>query len=254
MERNSKMSKPLISVQLYSVREQLSEDYEGTIRKIAAMGYENVEPAGFPGTTPEAAVKLFKELGLKSLSFHGGLPLAEKKNEMLELAELLGAKYLFTGFGPPEWDTVDKIKAVADKFNEAAENAAAHGLKVGNHNHGWEMNIVDGRPAYEYFIEFASPEVLCQIDTYWVKVGGQDPVEVLNKVTGRAPVLHIKDGPGVATEAMLPVGDGIMDFPAIIATETAKKAEALVVEIDRCDTDMMDAVEKSCKYLSGLVK
>jgi len=104
-----------ISVQLYSVREQAAADYEGTIRAIADMGFENVEPAGYPGTTPAEAAKLFESLGIKAPSCHGGLPLGENKNQVIEEALMLGHKYVITGCPPnfkENYESAYKIKAM----------------------------------------------------------------------------------------------------------------------------------------------
>lgn len=92
---------PQITVQLYSVREQAAKDYEGTIRAIAEMGYGCVEPAGYPGSSPEKASRLFKELGLQAPSAHIGLPVGDQKNEIIEQALLMGHKALITGIPIP---------------------------------------------------------------------------------------------------------------------------------------------------------
>ena len=123
-----------ISVQLYSVREQAGADYEGTIRAIADMGFDNVEPAGFPGTTPEDAAKLFKELGIKAPSCHCGLPVGDNKNKIIETAQIMGHEMLVTGCPPnfkENFKDADTIKATAELYCEAAANAAEHGLQIG---------------------------------------------------------------------------------------------------------------------------
>ena len=114
----------LLGIQLYTVREAAEKDYAGTMRRLAAMGYEAVEPAGFPGTTIDEAIKIYKDLNFKLVSCHSKLPLGDDKNEVLENAQKLGVKYIFSGLGQ-DWSSVDKIKAHADVCNEAAANAAA---------------------------------------------------------------------------------------------------------------------------------
>lgn len=240
-----------IGIQLYSVRGNAAKDFAGTIRQVAEMGYKVMEPAGFPGSNVEDAATLFKELGVEIVSFHGGLPLGENKNRIIDEAQTLGAKYIISGFGPDNFKTEDAIKASADTFNQAAAVAAEHGLQVGYHNHDWEMFDVNGTPGYRIFLENTEENVLTQLDTYWVKVGGQDPVSVLKEVGERAKVIHIKDGPCVRSEPMTAVGSGKMDFPPIIAAATC--AEALIVELDSCGTDMMEAVKQSYDYLKSIV-
>lgn len=240
-----------LAIQLYTVRDVITKrDFASVVRKIAEIGYVGVEPAGFPGTTPDAAGKLFKELGLAVPSAHTKLPLGTDKNEVLDAMAAIGCKRIISGKGPDDFKTLDAIKRVCDLFNEASAIAKANGLAVGYHNHWWEFEPVEGRLPYQVMLEHLAPDVFFQIDTYWTKVGGSDPVKVIKELGKRAPVLHIKDGPGIRGEPHLAVGSGVMDFPAIM-----KAAEAIVewhiVELDACATDMMEAVEKSYAYLVG---
>ncbi len=243
------MSAP-IALQLYSVREYAKEDFEATVRKVAAMGYVGVEPAGFPGTTPEAAGKLFKELGLAVPSAHVALPLGDNKNEVLDTMQAIGSTRIVSGKGPGDYDTLDKIKATCGLFNEANAVAKENGMTLGIHNHWWEYLQVEGRYVYEVMLEHLDPDILLQVDTYWVNTAGVNPAAVVKQFGPRAALLHIKDGPCVKEESMTAIGDGVMDFPAII--EAGKPhTEWLIVELDRCATDMMEAVEKSYQYLIG---
>ncbi|HLV34243.1 MAG TPA: sugar phosphate isomerase/epimerase [Spirillospora sp.] len=243
-----------IGLQLYTLREAAAKDgYETVVRRVAEIGYVGVEPAGFPGSSVEAAAKLFKELGLEVPSIHARFPVGDAKNEAIETAQALGSKRIIAGIGRgDQWDTLDKIKANCDLINEAAANTAPHGIVVGYHNHWWEFDtVVNGRPAFEYMLEQLDPSVFFQIDTYWVQVGGHNVVDVLKQVGARAPLLHIKDGPADSPDAdMVAVGSGAMDWNAIMAA-SASTAEWHIVELDRCATDMYAAVADSYKYLVG---
>ena len=245
-----------IGLQLYSVREYAQANgYEAAVRKVAAMGYVGVEPAGFPGTTAEAAGKLFRELGLQVPSAHVALPLGDQKNEVLDTMRAIGSTRIVTGKGPGDFDTLDKIKATCDLFNEANAVAKENGMVFGIHNHWWEYIQVEGRYVYEVMLESLDPDILLQVDTYWVNTAGVNPAEIVKLYGGRAALLHIKDGPCVKSEPMTAVGDGVMDIPAIV--EAGKPhTEWLIVEIDRCAGDMMEAVAKSYDYLveSGLTR
>jgi sugar phosphate isomerase/epimerase len=100
-------------------------------------------------------------------------------------------------------------------------------------------------------LDLLDPGIFFEVDTYWVKVGGSDPVAVVKNLGARAPMLHIKDGPGTKEAAHTAVGEGIMDIPALLKA-SGSNAKALVVELDRCDTDIMVAVKKSLDYLTSL--
>lgn len=243
-----------IALQLYTLREAAARDgYETVVRRVAEIGYAGVEPAGFPGSSAEAAARLFQDLGLAVPAMHGRFPAGDDRNEAIETALALGTQRIVAGIGPGDrWDTLDKIKANCDLINEAAANAAAHGLTVGYHNHWWEFDtVVDGRPAYAHMMERLDPAVIFEIDTYWVQVGGQDVVTVLRQASARAPLLHIKDGPADHPEAdMVAVGAGAMDWDTIIPA-AADTAEWHIVELDRCATDMVTAVAESYRYLVG---
>jgi sugar phosphate isomerase/epimerase len=242
--------KPAIALQLYTLREKAAEDFEGMVRQVAEMGYVGVEPAGFPGTTAEAAGKLFKELGLKVPSAHTGLPLGDTKNEVLDAMSAIDCPRIITGKGPDDFNTLDKIKSTCDLFNEANAAAKAAGFAFGIHNHWWEYTPVDGAYPYQIMLERLDPDILFEIDTYWVQTAGCDVVEVVREVGERAPLLHIKDGPCVQTEPMTAVGAGVMDFPAIVAA-AGEVPEWLIVEQDRTAGDMVADVQASYTYLVG---
>lgn len=260
---------PKITVQLYSVREQAGRDYEGTIRAIAAMGFENVEPAGFPGSSPEKAAKLFKELGLKAPSCHGALPIGENKNKIIEEALTLGHKYIITGCPAnfsADWKTIDTVKQTAERYCEAAAFAAKHGIQVGYHNHDWDMISFNGKPGYRIFFENTPETVLWEADLFWVSRAGVNAVEFVKELGPRGKILHCKDGVVGAgakfTEAQtesgkimvsdsspfLPAGKGQVDIKG--AAAAAKHAEYMAVELDSYVGDMMKAVQESYTYLT----
>jgi sugar phosphate isomerase/epimerase len=261
---------PQITVQLYSVREQAAANYEATIRAIAAMGFGCVEPAGFPGSSPAAAAKLFQELGLKAPTCHGSLPLGEKKNQIIEEALLLGHEAIITGC-PPEFKanfaSVDAVKATAELYCEAAANAAEHGLQVGYHNHDWDLINLDGRPGYQIFLENTPESVLWEADVFWVAKAGLDPVAFLKEIGPRGKALHFKDGVISAADTFqeaetedgkimvsdsspfLPAGTGQVDLQA--ASKAATFAKYIAVELDSYTGDMMKAVQESYNYLTS---
>jgi sugar phosphate isomerase/epimerase len=228
----------------------MAKDFAGVVRKVADTGYIGVEPAGFPGTTPEEASKLFKDLGLVVSSAHLPMPLGLNKDEVLETAALLDCKRIVSGLGPDQFKTMDLVKQSCDTFNEASAVAVENGLSFGLHNHWWEFGQVDGRYVYQIMLELLAPAVFFEIDTYWVQTAGPDPAEVVRELGARAPLLHIKDGPCKQGEPMVAVGDGIMDFPAIVEA-AAGSVEWMIVELDECATDMIETVEKSYAYLVG---
>lgn len=240
------MAAPL-ALQLYTLREAMADDFEGVVRKVADIGYVGVEPAGFPGTTVEAGAALFKDLGLGVTSAHMPPPVGENKQESIENAQMLGIKRMVSGKGKDDYSSLDKIKATCEMWNEAGEEAARHGMTFGIHNHWWEYLEVEGRYVYLEMLEHLNPEIFFQIDAYWVQTAGPDPAAVLQELGDRVPLVHIKDGPCVREEPMQALGEGITDFHQIVAA--AEHAEWWIVELDRCATDMMEAVVKSYTFM-----
>jgi sugar phosphate isomerase/epimerase len=242
------MTQPL-GIQLYSVREVLAQNFSATIERIAAAGYAAVETAGFPGTTPQEAAALFQRLGLQVPSAHIKLPLGDDRQEVLDTMAALGAKYLVCAYIPPEeFTSVESIRRACDRLNEANAVAQENGLTLLYHNHWWEYEAVDFGLPYRVMAEHVKPTVGFELDAYWAKVGGCDPIAVLGELGERIKLLHVKDGPAVKDQPMTAVGDGVVDYAPIIAAATS--AECMIVEIDRCATDMLEAVEKSARYLT----
>lgn len=245
---------PKITVQLYSLREALEADFEGTLRKVAAIGFPCVEPAGFHDHKPAEVAKLLTELDLTAPTAHCALPVGDDTNQIIETALELGHRYLITG-GPPGWQenytTTDQVKAIAEQYCIAADNAAAHGLQVGYHNHDWDLAEFDGGPAYHTFLAHTPESVLWEADLFWVARAGIDPAGFLQEIGPRGKALHFKDGhltDRTIEPPFLPAGQGDVDLLA--AAKTDSHAEYIAVELDAYAGDMLQAVEQSYRYLT----
>jgi len=243
-----------IALQLYSVRDLCAEAFEGTVAEVADIGYVGVECAGFHGMSVEDAAAMYCDLGLTCCSQHGPLPTPENAAQIAADCKTLGAKYTVSGFGPDDMKTIEGIKACAARFQTAAEVMKAHGITFAFHNHWWEFTEVDGQLPYDIIMESA-PDAMSQLDVYWTQFGGSDPVEVIKKWGSRIPLLHAKDGPLTKTDKgpdpHTAVGKGKLNFPAIIGATDPKVLEWIIVELDFCATDMMEAVADSHDYLTG---
>ncbi len=238
-----------IALQLYTVREALAQDFAGVMKKVVGIGYVGVEPIfDLPGTTTTEAAKLFQKLGLEVPSAHTPLPVGEDTNRVLDFMAALGCQRIVSGKGPDSFETMNLIEQTCDLFNQAHAVAAENGLKFGIHNHWWEFLQVEGRYVYQVMLEHLDPGVFFELDTYWIETAGLDPAKVVKELGPCAPLLHLKDGPAVKGEPHVAVGDGVLDFPAIVQAAEGT-AEWLIVELDHCATDMLEAVERSYQYL-----
>jgi len=240
-----------ISLQLYSVREEAAGDFVGVLKRVADIGYKGVEPAGLHGHKPEEIRKVLDDLGLVCSSTHAGLPTKENLQEVVDTAGALGHEWLVTGKGPDDFKSLDDIRKAADEFQAGAELLKGTGIRLGYHNHWWEMTEVDGRYGLEIFLELA-PDVASETDVYWVcNFGAVDVPALVRKHAARIPLLHIKDGPLVKGQPHTAVGKGKMDIPGIVNAADPDVLQWCVVELDSCATDMFEAVEDSYKYLTG---
>lgn len=246
--RDSTRMAPL-ALQLYTLREQLADHFEAVIRQVAAIGYRGVETAGLYGPSPPRAAELFRELGLEVTSMHAPLPLLDHLDETIDLARVLSTRRVVCAWYPPErLATPVAIRGVCDELNRANQELRAQGLELLYHNHWAECARVDDKFAYQYMLEYLDPTIAFEIDVYWAKTAGLDPAAWVRELGARAPLLHIKDGPATLDAPMTAVGEGVVDMFAIAEASQAHAAW-WIVELDRCATDMMQAVTQSYIYL-----
>ena len=241
--------KPL-AVQLYSVREQLSTDRAGTLRRLADIGYRMVE-AFDPARDPAGLRALLDEAGLVACSAHAPV-LGEQREEVAAAAATLGTDTVVVPHIPAaDFADRDGVARTAGRLNDAARWAAGHGLRLGYHNHHWELStLVDGRPALEVLADQLSADVFLELDVYWAAVGGVDVPDLLRRLGSRVTHLHVKDGPANRDDPMTAVGGGILPIPAILAAASPQARR--VVELDHCATDMLTALADSYGYLRDL--
>jgi sugar phosphate isomerase/epimerase len=238
-----------IALQLYTIREVMAKtSFEQAVRSVSEMGYTAVETAGFPGTTAQEAARLFAELGLRVTSAHVPLPLGDKKQEVLETIEALGRPAIVcTQIGPDDVKTLDTVKQLCERLNEGNLTAKSSGMEFGIHNHWWEFGALGGRLIHHIMLDLLAPDIFLEVDTYWIKVAGQNPAQIVSALGARAPMLHMKDGPATKEDPMTALGEGVMDFREIRAAAIPEAIE--IVELDRCGTDILTAVKKSREFL-----
>ena len=249
-----------LGVQLYTVRDQLKADLAGTLRRVAALGFEGVETAFWrEGVTLAQAGNALRDAGLSVSSCHVELPIGDKRQAMLDTAKAFNATRMIWHGWPedPRYGSLEGTRALAAIYNQSNRFAKDNGLRFGLHNHWWEYrNKVGGKFVFEVLLEEIDPDIFFEVDTYWVKVAGHDPAAIIRRLGARAQLLHIKDGPARYNDKlaidnpdpMTAVGKGTQNFPAIVRASNGH-AEWLVVEMDRTATDVFDALRESVDYL-----
>ncbi|HLX60073.1 MAG TPA: TIM barrel protein [Planctomycetota bacterium] len=240
------MSKP-IALQLYSLRELAAKDFAGVLKTVSKIGYAGVEFAGLHGMSATDVKKVIDSEGLVACSAHTPMFEKEKWNQIEDDARTLGYTRLVGMLFRPDFESADKIKICADKVNEVIAHFEPKGFSVHYHNHDWEFDA-PGKDASFYGL---CPKANLEIDIYWVQVAGQNPAEVVRRYANRTELLHIKDGPCDRKLAMTAVGKGKVDVAAAIHAAEAGKLAWNIVELDRCDTDMVEAVRESHAFLTS---
>lgn len=241
---------PPLGLQLYTLRAQLAEDFAGVLRRVAAIGYAGVEFYGVYGESPVAAAQLCKDLGLEISSIHAPTPMMENISLAIDTAKTLSVKRVVCAWYPPErFATVDTIRATCDELNTANDILQGNRLELHYHNHWAECARVGNKYVYQHMLDFLEPTIGFEIDVYWAKTAGVDPAAMIREIGKRGPLLHIKDGPAVMDADMTAVGDGVVDIDAV-AKASRDTAQWWLVELDRCATDMFQAVEKSYTYIT----
>ena len=249
------MDKNKIALQLFSVKEQMKEDFYGTLKQVKEFGYSGVEFAGLFGKDPLEVKKMCEEIGLVPISAH--VPFNDFLKAMdatIDCYEKIGVKFVVIPYlteeyrmGQPGFQTViDVLKVLGQKLSEK-------GMVLGYHNHDFEFEKFDGEYALDILYKEVGPDLLqTELDTCWVNVGGENPAEYVTKYAGRTPIVHLKDFVGTKSRNMYaligidedekketegpfefrPIGKGKQNFPAIVAAADAGGAEWYVVEQD----------------------
>ena len=246
------MLRPL-AVQLYSLRDVAEKDFVGVLKKVADIGYQAVELAGLWGISPGEFIKIIDDLGLKMFSSHTPWARSTDLGEVMETAGLLRLDKVVCGYGSEDFEDLDAIRRTADLTNEMQEILAQNGLGLFQHNHAFEFERLGGKLKYEIYAELC-PNVQFQNDVFWsTNFGVENAVEMLNLFADRTVLIHLKDGlkaksAKTGKAEMRALGSGELDIKAIIAN-LPEKVDSIVVELDYCNIDMIEAIEMSYKYM-----
>jgi sugar phosphate isomerase/epimerase len=272
------MANPLglpIGLQLYSVRDLLPKDYEGTLRQLGALGYREVEAAGFFGHTPSEVKQAMEHAGLNCVSAHYPLKdLLPKVDEVIQFGKDLGLKYIVCASpwlkdpssvkdpgsrAARDAMTLDDWHWNADQFNRIAERVDAAGIRFAYHNHTAEFREEKGVVFYDELMRLTDPaKVRFEMDCGWVVVGGKNPADYLKRFPGRISMLHVKEfklngwKPGSETPPSTEMGRGSIDYRPIF--EAAKKAriDHAFVEQEEFDLPPMEALKIDADYMRAL--
>ena len=265
-----------IAVQLYSVRDDLANDFEGTLKKVKEMGYDGVEFAGLYGKSAEEVRAICDELGLIPISAHVPFVDMIANPDLIKTYAEIGCEFVVIPYlteeyrpGQPKFsEVIEGARVLGEKANEL-------GLKLAYHNHDFEFDKIDGKYALDIlYSEVPASLLQTQLDTCWVNVGGENPAEYIRKYKGRCEIVHLKDFVGGKSENMYaligidedeqkdakgkfefrPVGSGVQNFPEILKACEECGTRWVVVEQDQATMGLtpLESIEKGINYLKSL--
>lgn len=244
-----------IGVQLYTVRNEMNKDFDGSLKKIAEIGYKQVEFAGYYNRTPQQVKTLLSQLGLESPSVH--VPLADLRDNVakaIDAAKTIGHRYLICPFlMPQERKTIDQYKQLAATLNKAGAECKKAGLQLAYHNHDFEFMPLEGKLPYDLLLaETDKNLVKLELDLYWIVKAKQDPIAWIDKHPGRFVAFHVKDKDATPKEFFTEVGRGTIQFKPIFAKAKKAGVDLFIVEQDQCPGSPFDSLKISYDYLKNL--
>lgn len=253
-----------LSVQLYSLRDQLLDDRAGTLQQLAEIGFDEFEPFGLgeSGIALEerlsdarALSKVCASLGVSTSITHAAVP--ADLDELIAELHALGARTIIvpnpkkvSGFDAQIFESPSRIAQFADRMNTVAEKLASHGIALGYHNHEFEWSGASGREGMAALWDLLSPAIRAEVDIYWATVAGINVPDYLRSISDRVIALHVKDGPAQRGLGQTPLGTGDVDVKACLA---AAPEAATVLEIDVTDLDRLTLLKDNARWLKAAV-
>jgi len=250
-----------IGIQVYSVRDAMRTNPDSTIMELGKMGYKFIEAAGyrdgeFYGMSPLDFKALVEKSGMLFLGSHTGQALPDSAHwdstmiwwdNAIAAHKEAGVKWIVQPFmGGDGFSSLETLKQYCDYFNAIGEKCNNAGIRFGYHNHDKEFSQIDGVTLYDFMLENTDPaKVMFQLDLYWIKVGGGDPLAYFAKYPGRFELYHVKDEKELGGE------ESMMNFEPFFAAAEQAGMKNYIVEVERYSFDPLVSVQKSIEFLNS---
>jgi sugar phosphate isomerase/epimerase len=244
-----------VALMLYTVRDECARDLEGVLKSVAEIGYEGVELFDLHGHDATRVREWLDRFGLVAVGRHAGLDALEADLPALteELRTLGCDRIALSWIDPPE--SSDDARAAVARIADIARRASDYGLRFGFHNHWSELaELDDGDTLLDKLRALPADLIWLELDLGWVWEAGADPVEELERTSGRCPLVHVKDFRARGTRVDCPVGDGDVGYERVLPAAVRAGAEWLVVEQDNPDAPALAGVERSLRAVQRIVK
>ncbi|MDQ8735051.1 sugar phosphate isomerase/epimerase [Paenibacillus sp. LHD-38] len=249
------MAKPVVGIQMYSLRDQTEIDFLGTLEKVSKIGYTAVEFAGFFKTPAIELKSKLKELGLTAPSVHVPLNFSDSKHMesdfagQIEYAKELGVSYIITPWAPlPEQPSKDNVKYLIDVFTKCAQQVRAAGMQYGYHNHEFEFKLVEKQPIIDQLLSGIPTELMMmEFDLGWVHIAGYKPADYLKKYKSRVPLVHLKDFSKGLRDAE--IGQGEVGYSQLLSELEPAGVAYMFVEQEQFASSSLESAANNYKFL-----
>lgn len=252
------MANSVLAAQLYTLREftKTPKDIAETMKKVRALGYEAVQLSALGPIDPKELKAICDGEGLTICATHTSFDrMRDDTQAVIDEHQLWNCKYAAIGGLPQDYRNAEGYHRFAKEASEVARKLAKGGLVFGYHNHSFELEKFDGRTALDILYDESDPEVFTsEIDTYWIQHGGGDPAAWIRKLKGRAHIVHLKDMAilGGREQVFAEVGEGNLNWPAILDACKEAGVEWYIVEQDRCQRDPFESLGISLRNLKAM--
>jgi len=248
------MIRQQLAAQLYTLRKEVKQDFPAVLKQLKEMGWAAVQIDGLHGYAARDIAAVMKELGLRTAGMHVGLErMKHDLAAVLEEADLFETRDFICHSLPDGLQNPEGYASVKRDLLEVAAKVKGTQYRVGYHNHDWEFQtIMDGKLALDYLLE--DPAVYAEVDTYWVRKAGHDPLSFISKYANRMPILHLKDMKEDENKSFAELGNGVIDFAPILRWGLDNGVEWFAVEQDYCPGSPLDSLAISLEHLLKLEK
>ncbi|WP_127583272.1 sugar phosphate isomerase/epimerase family protein [Paenibacillus koleovorans] len=247
-----------LGLQLYSIKEEAQRDLLGTLAKVAEIGYEGVEFAGYYGAEARDVRRVLEQEGLRAAGVHIPYHLIDEQLErQLEYAGIIGCEAILCPMVPKAISSEERsFHEAAERFNRYGRKCRENGIRFLYHIHGYEFtDFGAGRTGMDILLGETEPELVAfEFDTFWVEFAGLDSVEYYNRIGSRCPYMHYKDRSRTGELRDTEVGEGSLDIAKLAAAGLRAGADWFIVEQEQFDRPQLESVSISLRNLRRILE